>query len=147
MEDTFSFLKERDCISVRGIKHVVFGSDRSSRSHYVCSSVRSVQTCLELSFFIILAQIFKLSVRNESAVSEHSESTQRALREHSESTQRALREHSESTQRALREHLESTQRALREHSESTQRALKSESYRWNQQVLRLVQVEVVHKYS
>ena len=42
--------------------------------------VRSAQVCLEQSIFIILAQIFKQSVRNKSAVSEHSESTQRALR-------------------------------------------------------------------
>ena len=36
-------------------------------------SVRSsVQTCLEQSIFIILAHIFKQSVRNKSAVSEHS---------------------------------------------------------------------------
>ena len=55
----------------------------------------SVQTCLEQSIFIILAQIFKQSVRNKSAVSEHSESTQKALRKHSESTQKALREQSE----------------------------------------------------
>ena len=41
----------------------------------------------EQSIFIILAQIFKESVRNKSAVREHSESTQRAIREHSESNQ------------------------------------------------------------
>ena len=65
-----------------------FGSDRSSRSHKVRAFVRSVQTCLEQSIFIILAQIFKHSVRNKSAVREHSESTQRAIREQSESNQR-----------------------------------------------------------
>ena len=54
---------------------------------FVRSSVPSCQTCLEQSIFIILAQIFKQSVRNKSAVSEHSESNQRAIREHSESTQ------------------------------------------------------------
>ena len=59
-------------------------SDRSPRNADVRSFVRSVQVCLEQSIFIILAQIFKQSVRNKSAVSEH---TQRALREHSESTQ------------------------------------------------------------
>ena len=58
---------------------------------YVRSFVRSAQVCLEQSIFIILAQIFKQSVRNKSAVSEQSVSTQRALREQSESTQRALR--------------------------------------------------------
>ena len=56
--------------------------------------VRPFQTCLEQSIFIVLAQIFKQSVRNKSAVSEHSVSPQRALREHSESTQRAISEHS-----------------------------------------------------
>ena len=75
---------------------LLFGSDRSSRNADLRSSVRSVQTCLEQSIFIILAQIFKLSVRNRSAVSEHSESNQRALREQSESNQRAIREQSES---------------------------------------------------
>ena len=39
-------------------------------------SVRPVQVCLEQSIFIILAQIFKQSVRNKSAVSGHSVSTQ-----------------------------------------------------------------------
>ena len=73
----------------------------------VCPCVRPAQVCLEQSKFIILAQIFKQSVRNKSAVRVHSESTQRALREHSESTQRALREHLESTQRAIREYSES----------------------------------------
>ena len=72
----------------------------------VRSSVRSVQTCLEQSILIILAQIFKQSVRNKSAVSEHSENTQRALRERSESYQRAIREQSESNQRAIRGHSE-----------------------------------------
>ena len=38
----------------------------------VRSSVRSAQTCLEQSIFIILAQIFKQSVRTKSAVSEQS---------------------------------------------------------------------------
>ena len=64
----------------------LFGSDRSSRNVNLRLFVRSCQTCLEQSIFIILAQIFKQSVRNKSAVREHSESTQRALREHSEST-------------------------------------------------------------
>ena len=53
----------------------------------LCMFVYSVQVCLEQSIFIILAQIFKQSVRNKSAVSEHSESNQRNIREHSESTQ------------------------------------------------------------
>ena len=62
---------------------------RSPRSHNVCLSVRHnmLNASLEQSIFIILAQIFKQSVRNKSAVSEHSVSTQRALREHSESNQ------------------------------------------------------------
>ena len=51
----------------------IFGSDRSSGSHDVRMSVRLVQTCLEQSISIILAKIFKQSVRNKSAVSEHSE--------------------------------------------------------------------------
>ena len=63
---------------------------RSPRSH----NVRSVQVCLEQSIFIILAQIFKQSVRNKLAVSEHTESTQRSLTDHLESTQRAIREQS-----------------------------------------------------
>ena len=50
-------------------------------------SVHPVQVCLDQSIFITLAQIFKQSVRNKSAVSEQSGSTQRALRGHSESTQ------------------------------------------------------------
>ena len=50
---------------------------------FIRSFVRAVQVCLEQSIFIILAQIFKQSVRNKSALSEHSESDQRALREHS----------------------------------------------------------------
>ena len=54
-------------------------------------SVRPVQVCLEQSIFIILAQIFKQSVRNKSAVIEHSESTKWEIREQSESTQRATR--------------------------------------------------------
>ena len=64
----------------------LFGSDTSSRNANLrLSFLRpSVQTCLEHSIFIILTQIFKQSVRNKSAVSEHSESTQRAIREHSE---------------------------------------------------------------
>ena len=53
---------------------------------FVRSSVRPVQVCLEQSIFIILAQIFKQSVRNKSAVNEQSESTQ----EHSASNQRAI---------------------------------------------------------
>ena len=74
---------------------LVFGSDRSSRSHFMCPSVCPAQVCLEQSKFIILAQIFKQSVRNKSAVSEHFVSTQRAIREQSESNQRAISEHSE----------------------------------------------------
>ena len=66
---------------------ILFGSDRRSRSANVSASVRSVQTCLEQSIFIILAQIFKQSVRNKSAVSEHSESTQRAISEHQNKSQ------------------------------------------------------------
>ena len=54
---------------------------------FVCPCICSVQVCLEQSIFIFLAQIFKKSVRNQSAVSKHSESTQKALIEHSESTQ------------------------------------------------------------
>ena len=60
-----------------------------------CAFVHSFHVCLEQSIFIILAQIFKQSVRNKSAVSEHSVSTQWALRKHSEKNQRAIREHSE----------------------------------------------------
>ena len=71
----------------------IFGSDRSSRNDNLSACVRPFQVCLGQSIFIILAQIFKQSVRNKSAVSEHSESTQRALREQSD--QRAIREHSE----------------------------------------------------
>ena len=59
----------------------IFGSDRSSRSHNVRPSVRSVQVCLEQSIFIFLGQ--------------------RALREQAKSNQ-ALREHSEGTQRTLK---------------------------------------------
>ena len=55
-------------------------------------SVRPFQTCLEQSIFIILAQIFKQSVRNRSAVSEHSESDQGAIRENSESNPGVIRE-------------------------------------------------------
>ena len=69
------------------VLHLIFGSDRSSGNANLRSLVRSVQVCLEQSIFIILAQIFKQSVRNKSAVSEHSESTQRAIREQSESNQ------------------------------------------------------------
>ena len=87
----------------------LFGSDRSSIKANLCSSIRSVQVCLEQSIFIILAQIFKQSVRNKSTVNEHSKSIQRALREHSESTQRELREHSERTQKANRQQSVSTQ--------------------------------------
>ena len=36
----------------------IFGLDRSSRSHDVCVSVRSAQSCLEHSFFLFLAHIF-----------------------------------------------------------------------------------------
>ena len=68
--------------------------------------VRSVQVCLKQSIFIILAQIFKQSVRNKSTVNEHSKSNQRTLREHSESTKRALRENLESKQTAISEHSE-----------------------------------------
>ena len=57
----------------------IFGSDRSSRSHNVRSSVRSVQVCLELSFFNFLAQIFKQSVSSQSAVSQQSVSSQSAV--------------------------------------------------------------------
>ena len=58
-------------------KSLFFAQSRSPKSHNVCPC----QTYLEQSIFIILAQIFKQSVRNKSAVSKHSESTQRALRE------------------------------------------------------------------
>ena len=55
----------------------LFGSDRSpvnaNLRSCVRACVRSVQVCLEQSIFIILAQIFKQSVGNKSAVSEHSE--------------------------------------------------------------------------
>ena len=37
-------------------------------------------SAMAMAIFIILAQIFKQSVRNKSAVSEHSERNQRALR-------------------------------------------------------------------
>ena len=40
-----------------------------------------------VKIFIILAQIFKQSVRNKSAVREHAESNQRAIREQSEGNQ------------------------------------------------------------
>ena len=46
-------------------------------------SVRSAQYAQEHSICIILAQIFKQSVRNKSAVSEHFVSTQRAISEQS----------------------------------------------------------------
>ena len=46
-----------------------FGSDRSPRSHNVRLSVRSVQTCLELSIFIFLTQILKLSVSHFNSIS------------------------------------------------------------------------------
>ena len=36
---------------------ILFGSIRSSRSHFVRESVRLVQVCQELSIFIILAQV------------------------------------------------------------------------------------------
>ena len=72
-------------------------------------SVPLVTSCLEQSIFIILAQIFKQSVRNNSAVSKHSESNQRAIREQSETTQRAIREQSESTKRAISEHQNKSQ--------------------------------------
>ena len=45
-------------------------ADRSPRSHNLRPSVRAVQVCLDLSFFIFLAQIFKQSVSNQSAVSQ-----------------------------------------------------------------------------
>ena len=75
----------------------IFGSERSPRHQDVTMFVRPVQVCLELeqSIFTILAQIFKQSVRNKSALKEHSKSTLRALWEHYESTQTAIREHSE----------------------------------------------------
>ena len=72
----------------------IFGSvkePKESQCEFVRSFVRPVQVCLEQSIFIILAQIFKQSVRNKSALSEHSESNQRGIREQSESDQRALR--------------------------------------------------------
>ena len=67
----------------------IFGSDRRQEMimsvHLsVCLSVCPGQTWLEQSIFINLAQIFKQSVRNKSAVSVHSESTQWALRGHAE---------------------------------------------------------------
>ena len=72
-----------------------FGSDRSPRKANLRSFVRSFHICLEQSNFIFLAQFFKQSVRNQSAVNEHSESTLKALIENSESTQeRASIEHS-----------------------------------------------------
>ena len=60
------------------VTQVLFGSDRSSRSHNPCPFVGpSVRLC---SFFIYSGL----------RAVEKSESSQRALREHSESTQRAL---------------------------------------------------------
>ena len=53
--------------------HLLFGSDRSSRSHNLRPSVRSVQVCLELS-------IFKQSVISQSAVSQQSARSQIAVR-------------------------------------------------------------------
>ena len=50
-------------------------------------SVPSAESCLEQQIFIILAQIFKQSVRNKSAVIEHSESNQRAISEHHNKSQ------------------------------------------------------------
>ena len=60
----------------------LFGSVKEPKESQ-SSFVRPVQSCLEQSIVIILVQIFKQSVRNKSAVSEHSESTQIALREQS----------------------------------------------------------------
>ena len=51
---------------------------------FIRQFVRPFHLCLEQSIFIFLAQIFKQLVRNQSAVSEHSESNQRAINEHSE---------------------------------------------------------------
>ena len=68
----------------------IFGSvkePKESQCEFVRSFVRPVQVCLEQSIFIILAQVFKQSVRNKSAVIEHIVSTQRTLREHTESNQ------------------------------------------------------------
>ena len=74
-------------VNILKTSKMFLASSRSPRSADLRSSVRPVQTCLEQSIFIILAQIFKQSVRHKSALSEHSECTQRALREHSESNQ------------------------------------------------------------
>ncbi len=51
---------------------------------FVRSSVRLAQTCLEQSIFIILAKIFKQSVRNKSALKEQSVRKKSAFREQSE---------------------------------------------------------------
>ena len=52
---------------------LIFGYDRSSRNanlrSFVCSSVRSCQTCLEQSIFIFLAQISPRSISGFSQVS------------------------------------------------------------------------------
>ena len=74
---------------------------------YVCASGPS------LSFFIILAQIFKQSFSNKSALREESVSTQRAVSEPSVSTKRALREKSESTQRSEHQNKSQYSRSLK----------------------------------
>ena len=64
----------------------VFGSDRSSSSHFVCPSVCPAQVCLEQSIFIFLGQ------RAIRALKKQSESTQKAIKAiKSESYSRSLK--------------------------------------------------------
>ena len=66
-----------------------------------CSFVRaSVQVCLELSFFIFLAQIFKQSVSSQS-VSRQSVVSQQSVSSHSEVSQSAVSQQSVSSQSAV----------------------------------------------
>ena len=66
--------------------------------HSVRLSVHLAQSVQEHRVCIFQAQIFQKSVRNKSAVSKHSESSQRVVREQSVSSKRAVREQSVSTQ-------------------------------------------------
>ena len=66
-------------IAIPIMEKYIFGSDRSSSSHNLRVSVRSVQTCLEQSIFIFLGQ---RSIRALREQSESTHSTQVALREH-----------------------------------------------------------------
>ena len=90
--------------TVGAFKYCVLLAPTGAQGVTICLRpfVCPVQSCLEQSIFILLAQIFKQSVRNKSAVNEHSKSTQKAHREQSKSNLKPIREQSESNQWAFR---------------------------------------------